>query len=137
MRAKLTIFLALLGVALTILVVTSSTSASQVHLKLTEFRAELGKSGGDKLAQRGLTLYGKVKEGSIEREGVKARFILVDGVNELVVEHSGKNLLPDTFQDGAEAGVEGKYDAAHNKFTSHKVMAKCASRYEAAANKPK
>lgn len=122
----------LLATALTVLVVTSSSSASQVHLKLTEFNAELGKAGGDKLAKRNLTLYGKVKEGSIEREGVKAKFILIDGKHELIVQHSGKTLLPDTFQDGADAGVEGFYDAQHHNFTSHKVMAKCASRYEAA-----
>jgi cytochrome c-type biogenesis protein CcmE len=132
MRLKLTLFFVLLGAALAILVVTSSTSASQVHLKLSEFRTELARVGGEKLARRNLTLYGKVKEGSIEREGVRARFILVDGDQEMLVEHSGKNLLPDTFQDGADAGAEGVYDAQQNRFTSHKVMAKCASRYEAA-----
>lgn len=137
MRTKLTVFFVLLACALAVLVITSSTTASQVHLKLTEFRAELAKPGAEKLARRSLTLYGKVKEGSIEREGVKARFVLVDGANELIVEHSGKTLLPDTFQDGAEAGVEGSFDAVHNRFTSHKVMAKCASRYEAAQNQAK
>lgn len=132
MRTKLTVFFVLLATALAVLVITSSSSASQVHLKLTEFNNELTKVGGDKLAKRNLTLYGKVKEGSIEREGVKARFVLIDGKQELTIHHSGKTLLPDTFQDGAEAGVEGYYDAQHKNFTSHKVMAKCASRYEAA-----
>lgn len=132
MRTKLTVFFVLLATALAVLVVTSSSSASQVHLKLTEFNAELAKTDGAKLAKRNLTLYGKVKEGSIEREGVRARFVIVDGGNELTVHHSGKTLLPDTFQDGADAGVEGSYDAQQKVFTSHKVMAKCASRYEAA-----
>lgn len=131
MRAKLTVFFVFCAAALAVLVITSSSSASQVHLKLTEFKSELNKAGGERLAKRNLTLYGKVKEGSIEREGVKATFVLVDGTNELVIHHSGKNLLPDTFQDGAEAGVEGFYDASHKDFVSHKVMAKCASRYEA------
>lgn len=135
MRTKLTVFFITIAVALTVLVVTSTTSASQVHLQLAEFKAELAKGQAEKLARRNLTVYGKVKEGSIERDGVKAKFVIVDGKNELVVQHSGKNLLPDTFQDGAEAGVEGSYDAAHNIFTSHKVMAKCASRYESTAKK--
>jgi len=135
MRTKLTVFFIFLAVALTVLVVTSTTSASQVHLQLGEFKAELAKGQAEKLARRNLTVYGKVKEGSIERDGVKAKFVIVDGTNELVVQHSGKNLLPDTFQDGAEAGVEGSYDAVHNTFTSHKVMAKCASRYESTAKK--
>ncbi|AFM14548.1 cytochrome c maturation protein CcmE [Turneriella parva] len=132
MRVKLALFFSLAAAALVILVFTSSSNAAQVHLKLHEFEAEMGKPGGDKILRRNLTLYGKVKEGSIEREGVKARFVLVDSGRELKVEHSGKTLLPDTFQDGADAGVEGVYDAQHKTFTSHKVMAKCASRYEAA-----
>ncbi len=135
MRTKLAIFFGLCAIALTILVVSSSTSAAQVHLKLHEFDAELAKGNASTLTKRHLTLYGKVKEGTIEREGVKAKFVIVDQGKELVVHHSGKNLLPDTFQDGAEAGVEGTYDAQRKVFTSHKVMAKCASRYEASAKK--
>lgn len=135
MRVKLAIFFVSLAVALVVLVVSSSSTAAQVHLKLHEFHDELSRQGGgQKLTERHLTLYGKVKEGSIERSGVKARFVLVDGTVELPVEHSGKTLLPDTFQDGADAGIEGNYDAARGVFVSHKVMAKCASRYEAAAN---
>lgn len=129
------VFFVLFGAALTILVVSSSTSAAQVHLKLTEFEAELAKGNASNLVRRNLTLYGKVKEGTIEREGARAKFVIVDQGKELIVHHSGKNLLPDTFQDGAEAGVEGTYDAQHKVFTSHKVMAKCASRYEATGKK--
>jgi cytochrome c-type biogenesis protein CcmE len=132
MRIKLAVFFVLFSTALAILVVTSSSSAAQVHLKLHEFRAEAERAGIEKLASRNLTLYGKVKEGSIEREGVRARFVIVDQGSELPVEHSGKTLLPDTFQDGADAGVEGNYDPVRQVFVSHKVMAKCASRYEAA-----
>lgn len=132
MRAKLAIFFVLLAGALAILVVTSSSSAAQVHLKLHEFRSEAERSGLEKLSSRNLTLYGKVKEGSIEREGVQARFTIVDQGIEMAVEHSGKTLLPDTFQDGADAGIEGNYDPARKVFVSRKVMAKCASRYEAA-----
>lgn len=135
MRAKLAIFFVLLAAALVILVVTSSSSAAHVHLKLGEFRTEVERSGIEKLSRRNLTLYGKVKEGSIEREGVRARFTIVDQGVEMAVEHSGKTLLPDTFQDGADAGVEGNYDPVSRVFVSHKVMAKCASRYEAAGQK--
>lgn len=131
MRAKLAIFFVLLSGALVVLVLASSSSAAQIHLKLHEFHDELAKQGEATLAKRHLTLYGKVKEGSIERNGVQARFVIVDSGVELPVEHSGKTLLPDTFQDGADAGVEGSYDPARKVFISHKVMAKCASRYEA------
>jgi cytochrome c-type biogenesis protein CcmE len=53
----------------------------------------------------------------------------MDG-SSLPVHHNGKNLLPDTFQDGAQVTVEGKYDSVQKKFVSEKVMAKCASKYE-------
>ncbi|HRP70874.1 MAG TPA: cytochrome c maturation protein CcmE, partial [Turneriella sp.] len=137
MRTKLTIFFVLLASALVVLAVTSSTSAAQVHLQLNEFQKELTHDQNSSLLKRNITLYGKVKEGSIEREGVKARFRIIDGKNEMVVEHSGKTLLPDTFQDGAEAGVEGYFDKNRSIFVSHKVMAKCASRYDAASTQLK
>jgi len=137
MRTKLTVFFVFFAAAIALLVVTSSGASAQVHLKLHEFQAELNKSDGDKIAARQLTLYGKVKEGTILREGTKARFVLVDGSHELIIEHSGKNLLPDTFQDGADAGVEGHYNALQKTFTSDKVMAKCASRYESVAKAAK
>ncbi|MBV6493148.1 MAG: Cytochrome c-type biogenesis protein CcmE [Turneriella sp.] len=137
MRTKLAVFFILLAGALVVLAVTSSTSAAQVHVQLHDFQAEIAKNTDSNLLKRNLTLYGKVKEGSIEREGVKARFRLIDGKNEIVVEHSGKTLLPDTFQDGADAGAEGYYDKDRNLFVSHKVMAKCASRYDAASGQLK
>jgi hypothetical protein len=46
MRVKLALFFSLAAAALVILVFTSSSNAAQVHLKLHEFEAEMGKPGG-------------------------------------------------------------------------------------------
>ncbi|MCX7632737.1 MAG: cytochrome c maturation protein CcmE [Turneriella sp.] len=132
MRLRLAVFFTFLAAALVILAVATSSSSAQRHLRVAEFSKELAAGKVDGLSRR-LTLYGKVKEGSIRRSGVEASFILADGGFELPVEHSGKTLLPDTFTDGAETGVEGSYNAQRRVFISHKVMAKCASRYESAA----
>ena len=51
-----------------------------------------------------------------------------------VVEASYTGLLPDTFKDEAEVVLKGKFDpAGHFQVERNGVMAKCPSKYEAAA----
>ncbi len=46
----------------------------------------------------------------------------------------GRDPLPDTFKDGAQALVEGKM-MPDNRFVAEQVQAKCASKYEADARR--
>jgi len=48
----------------------------------------------------------------------------------------GRDPLPDTFVDGAQALVEGKR-MPDGRFVAEKVQAKCASKYEAAPGQGK
>ena len=48
----------------------------------------------------------------------------------LSVQYVGKDLLPDTFKDGAEAMAEGEL-MLNGEFRSTLIQAKCASKYEA------
>jgi cytochrome c-type biogenesis protein CcmE len=48
----------------------------------------------------------------------------------LSVHYVGRDPLPDTLGDEAEAVVEG-YLQGDGNFEAHKVQAKCASKYEA------
>jgi cytochrome c-type biogenesis protein CcmE len=51
-----------------------------------------------------------------------------------VIEASYTGLLPDTFKDEAEVVLKGSFDeAGHFKVQKDGVMAKCPSKYEAAA----
>lgn len=116
-----------------LLVISSSGGAGHPHLQLEEFDSR--KQQGENFEGTYMTLYGSVKEGSIQKKGVKADFILTQKAKngrqlELPVFFTGKTLLPDTFQDGAMASVDGKYDPRRNRFVADKVMAKCASRYQ-------
>ena len=132
---KIGIFIAALGLALFTLIFTSSQEAAHLHLKLPEF--ELKRTSAlPELSRRRLTVYGKVREGSIARDGAKAKFVIEDQKLALAIEFTGKTLLPDTFKDGANAGAEGRYDAARQVFVADKVMAQCASRYESVEQSP-
>jgi cytochrome c-type biogenesis protein CcmE len=49
----------------------------------------------------------------------------------LPVSYVGRDPLPDTFKDGAQALVEGRV-TPDGTFVAEQVQAKCASKYEAA-----
>jgi cytochrome c-type biogenesis protein CcmE len=49
------------------------------------------------------------------------------------VSYVGRDPLPDTFKDGAQALVEGRMKP-DGRFEAEQVQAKCASKYEATPN---
>jgi cytochrome c-type biogenesis protein CcmE len=57
-------------------------------------------------------------------------FVLTEQGKDLAVSYVGRDPLPDTFKDGAQALVEGKL-RPDNRFVAEQVQAKCASKYEA------
>lgn len=79
---------------------------------------------------RRLRVAGDVEANSIQREGAKVRFVLVQGHHRLPVIYMGKDPLPDTFRDGAQAVADGRL-AADGTFHASRIQAKCASKYEA------
>ena len=62
--------------------------------------------------------------------------MLVQAGNSLDVSYVGRDPLPDTFVDGAQALVEGKR-MPDGRFVAEKVQAKCASKYEASPGQGK
>lgn len=102
---------------------------------LEEFRS----SAGPNQAAR---VHGYVTPGSIERDvpGRQVRFLVQE-----VAPHAGGDdsaampviytslETPDLFQDGAEVVVEGRLARANGPFTASNVLAKCPSKFEAAA----
>jgi cytochrome c-type biogenesis protein CcmE len=93
---------------------------------------ELKAMKGDAYGKR-LRVAGNVVPGSIERSSNNlVRFQLEQKGEILPVEYSGKDILPDTFKDGAQALAEGHL-SANGSFAATKIQAKCASKYEAAA----
>jgi cytochrome c-type biogenesis protein CcmE len=77
-----------------------------------------------------LKVAGDVVKGSIDRQGRHLAFKIQQKGVIVPVNYVGDETLPDTFVDGVQAVVEGKYDPS-GVFQADKIQAKCASKYEA------
>lgn len=73
---------------------------------------------------------GNVRAGSISHTDGRINFILEEQGKDLRVSYVGRDPLPDTFKDGAQALVEGRL-MPQGRFVAEQVQAKCASKYEA------
>jgi len=74
---------------------------------------------------------GNVAAGTIHRQPGRVDFRLEQDGKTLPVVYTGKEPLPDTLQDGAQAMADGRYLQDGN-FQAETVQAKCASKYEPA-----
>lgn len=98
---------------------------------------ELRQLGGEALSKR-VRVGGDVQAHSIVREGSLVKFNLVASATLpgakagdttiLPVVYEGRDPLPDTFKDGAQALAGGKLDST-GVFHAQEVQAKCASKY--------
>jgi len=128
MKIKISIVVIALLAGIGFLAISSVKKETRKFYQLNEFQDALKKDEhvfNDKF----LIVLGNVKEGTIKKSGIQADFTMEMNEVSLKVHHNGKNLLPDTFQDGAQVTVEGKYNSEKKEFVSEKVMAKCASTY--------
>ncbi|MGH9689753.1 MAG: cytochrome c maturation protein CcmE [Candidatus Acidiferrales bacterium] len=73
---------------------------------------------------------GNVRAGSIAHRGDRIDFVLEEQSRTLPVTYVGRDPLPDTFKDGAQALVEG-HITPDGSFRADEVQAKCASKYQA------
>jgi cytochrome c-type biogenesis protein CcmE len=97
--------------------------------------AELNSLSGMKARQR-IRVGGDIRAGSIQRHSGRVDFVIEQEGHALEVSYVGKDPLPDTFVDGAQALVEGRR-ASDGRFVAEQVQAKCASKYEAAPGEGK
>ena len=91
--------------------------------------SELQKMGEESRNKR-LRVGGDVAVGSIQRDGTRVSFTLVQENKTLPVVYVGTDPLPDTFRDRAQALADGTY-GRDGVFVAKKIQAKCASKYEA------
>jgi cytochrome c-type biogenesis protein CcmE len=84
----------------------------------------------DALTGEPLRVAGNVVPGSIESDttGLMHKFVIEEGGKTMPVVY--RDVVPDTFQDNAEAVVEGAIDE-NGTFQATFLMAKCPSKYEA------
>lgn len=94
--------------------------------------SELGTLQGAKLQQH-MRVSGNVRKGSISRSASQIDFVLEEQGKALPVTYIGRDPLPDTFKDGAQALAEGKL-SPDGHFVADQIQAKCASKYQAVPN---
>jgi len=94
--------------------------------------SELTTLNGSALRQR-MRVSGNVRNGSILRQAGRVDFVLEEQGRALPISYIGRDPLPDTFKDGAQALVEGRL-MPDGHFVAEQVQAKCASKYEATPN---
>lgn len=130
-RSKFLVGSAIIVITLLALAYVGFTQSKTYYHTITE----LSSLQGPALHQR-MRVSGNVRAGTIEHLGDRVDFVLTEQGKNLPVTYIGRDPLPDTFKDGAQALVEGKL-MPDNRFQAEQVQAKCASKYEASPIAPK
>jgi cytochrome c-type biogenesis protein CcmE len=110
---------------LTWLAVAGINESSTYYITLTELQ-KMDQQAFD----RRLRVAGDVEPGSIQRAANRVEFILRQGDLKQKVVYTGRDPLPDTFRDNANALADGRL-GRDGVFEAKKIQAKCASKYEA------
>ena len=84
----------------------------------------------DDAQDRRLRVGGDVEPGSIVRKAGRVEFTITQEDRKLNVVYVGRDPLPDTFRDRAQALCDGKL-RSDQVFEARKIQAKCTSKYEA------
>jgi cytochrome c-type biogenesis protein CcmE len=114
---------AIIVLSLGYLAFTGVEESKSYYVTITEMR----KMGDDAYSRR-LRVAGNVVPGSIQRQGTKMQFQLVEQGQTLAVSYTGSEAPPDTFVDNAQALAEGEM-GRDGVFHAKKLQAKCASKY--------
>ncbi len=111
--------LAALGIAATLIL-----NAFQSNLVF--FFTPTQVASGEAPKDRPFRIGGLVKEGSLQRSDITARFIVTDTAREIPVAYKG--ILPDLFSEGKGVVAQGTLSADGN-FTASEVLAKHDENY--------
>ena len=118
--------LALIGGALAIIGIIAALVLnalnSNIALYITPTDIAAGKAPQDKIFRIG----GMVKEGSLQRTDITARFVVTDTAKEIPVTYKG--ILPDLFSEGKGVVAQGNL-GPDGQFTATEVLAKHDENY--------
>ena len=124
-RSKFLIGSGIIVVTLVSLAYVGFTQSKTYYHTITE----LSTLQGSALHQR-MRVSGNVRSGTIQQAAGRVDFVLEEQGKAVPVSYVGRDPLPDTFKDGAQALVEGRMKP-DGRFEAEQVQAKCASKYEA------
>jgi len=120
--AKFGILIAIIVGSIAWVATASIQSSKTYYVTITE----LNKMGHQ--SSKRVRVGGDVQENSIVRAGNLVKFNLVQESKILPVVYEGRDPLPDTFKDGAQALAGGRLDDS-GVFHAQEIQAKCASKY--------
>jgi cytochrome c-type biogenesis protein CcmE len=124
-RNKFIIGSVIIVAALAALAYTGFTQSKTYYHTISELSGLQGAA-----AHQRIRVAGNVRTGSINRLPGRVDFVLEEQGRALNVSYAGRDPLPDTFKDNAQALVEGKL-MPDGRFVAEQVQAKCASKYQA------
>jgi cytochrome c-type biogenesis protein CcmE len=124
-RMKFVVGSAVILAALAWLGFVGFQESKSYYITVDEFSAIQGNVHG-----KTFKVAGDVLAGSINRAKTPMEFVIGHNGQSLKVHYVGREVIPDTFKDGAKAVVEGKM-ADDGTFQARHIEAKCASKYEA------
>jgi cytochrome c-type biogenesis protein CcmE len=110
--------------ALAFLIYTGLSANMVYYYHVDEFLSKAPSLGGEVIK-----VNGKVVKGSIRKQQTNYDFV-IHGSEKNVVNVAYHGIVPDTFKDGSDVVVEGKYDIAARQFHATTLMAKCPTKYE-------
>jgi cytochrome c-type biogenesis protein CcmE len=105
---------------------TASMQDTQTYYKTISELNQMPAGGKEKKCR----VAGDVEKDSIMRKADLVEFTLVQDKLRLRVAYEGRDPLPDTFKDGAQALADGRL-GADGVFRANKIQAKCSSKYAA------
>ena len=103
---------------------TANVSESQTYYKTISELNQLSPQQKERRVRVG----GDVEKGSILRKADLVEFTMAQDNLHLRVAYTGRDPLPDTFKDGAQALADGRM-GGDGVFHANKIQAKCSSKY--------
>ncbi len=124
-RRQVAIAVTVILVAVVYVFITGLSDTMVYYYNVSEVSERRAELTGDVLR-----VHGQVVPGSIEKDvtGLVHKFLIEEGG--LTVPVVYRDIVPDTFEDRADAVVEGSFDSS-GTFQATFLMAKCPSKYEA------
>jgi cytochrome c-type biogenesis protein CcmE len=122
--AKFAALIAVVVGTLIWLATAGSTESETYYKTVKELNSMSGKSRTGKIR-----VGGDVEKGSIVRKAEIVEFTLQQENATLRVAYDGRDPLPDTFKDGAQALADGRL-GPDGVFHANKIQAKCSSKYQ-------
>jgi cytochrome c-type biogenesis protein CcmE len=124
------------GIGIAIILVAVGWEAVSGFQQSKTYYVTVKELASGKTTHENVRVGGVIVPGSIHRSGEILTFRLSQEDESIPVTYVGKDTLPDDFKGGANAIVEGNYQA-DGTFRARQVQAKCASKYKAVPPAPK